>query len=161
MTDTGVLQRFQRRSHNHALCVSRALTSADAQCRARGLRLTPLRRRVLELIWDSHKPSKAYDLLQHLVAAGHRAAPPTIYRALGFLLDVGLIHRIASLNAYIGCGDPARGHSGQFLICERCGTTAELDDPKVSTHIVASASELGFMVTHEIVEIAGLCQTCQ
>ena len=104
------------RPHDHSHCVHSALSEADVLCAQKGLRLTALRRRVLELVWQSHKPLGAYDILAVLSEQdGRRAAPPTVYRALDFLLDNGLVHRIASLNAFIGCSHPEHAHQGQFL----------------------------------------------
>jgi Fur family zinc uptake transcriptional regulator len=156
-----VLRSFTPARHDHRRCVSLALSKADATCSASGLRLTPLRRRVLELVWGSHTPVKAYDLLSTLGKERNQAAPPTVYRALDFLLEAGLVHRIASLNAFVGCGEPGAGHSGQFLICTACGTVAELDEPALTRTIAASAERLGFEVRRETVEIAGLCAGCR
>ena len=120
-----------------------------------------MRRRVLELVWQNHAPVKAYDLLDSLSAESGRVAPPTVYRALEFLLDEGLVHRIASLNAFIGCGDPAHFHSGQFMICSECGRVAELDDPEVAAVLDRRAARLGFTIARQTVEIEGVCQQCQ
>ncbi|MCC7121167.1 MAG: transcriptional repressor [Gammaproteobacteria bacterium] len=156
-----VLRSFTPARHDHRRCVSAALSKADATCNASGRRLTPLRRRVLELVWRSHTPVKAYDLLAALGREREQAAPPTVYRALDFLLEAGLVHRIASLNAFVGCGEPGPGHTGQFLICTACGTVAELDEPALSKTIAASAERLGFEVRRETIEIAGLCAGCR
>jgi Fur family zinc uptake transcriptional regulator len=126
---------FAGARHDHRSCVTQAMATAARLCTERGARLTPLRRRVLELIWRGHAPAKhapvrAYDLLARLSDKGARAAPPTVYRALEFLLAHGLIHRIESLNAYVGCMHPEGAHGGQFLICEDCGAAAEVHDPR-------------------------------
>src|SRR5687767_3862769 len=105
---------FAPPGHDHALCVDDALAAAERQCAAKGARLTEQRRRVLELIWKSHAPVGAHTLLDRLREQGVRAQPPTVYRALEFLVENGLIHRIESLNAYIGCAEPAERHVGQF-----------------------------------------------
>jgi len=100
MTDTPL----SARPHDHSRCVSHALAEAETICARQGLRLTALRKRVLELVWASHKPLGAYDILGVLSDEdGRRAAPPTVYRALDFLLENGLVHRIASLNAITDC----------------------------------------------------------
>ncbi len=109
--------RFTSADHDHGHCVATALDAAASLCQRRRARLTPLRRRVLELVWRSHEPQGAYDILDTLGERGRRAAPPTVYRALDFLLGQGLIHRIESLNAFVGCRDPDTPHAGQFLIC--------------------------------------------
>lgn len=161
MSKNTPLKAFTRHAHDHSHCIAAALRKAEKTCAAEGMRLTPLRRRVLELVWDSHTPVKAYELLERLSKERQRAAPPTVYRALDFLLEAGLIHRIESLNAFVGCGAPAHGHTGQFLICTDCGTVAELDDHKLSGMIVKRAEVLGFQVTRETIEVEGICRACQ
>ena len=148
--------------HDHSHCVSHALAEADALCSRHGVRLTSLRRRVLELVWQSHKPLGAYDILAVLSEQdGRRAAPPTVYRALDFLLENGLVHRIASLNAFVGCDHPEHAHQGQFFICRHCRAAIELEQPAISESILASAANLGFKVEGQTVEVVGLCTSCQ
>ena len=150
------------RPHDHSHCVSHALSTAETLCEQRGLRLTALRKRVLELVWASHKPLGAYDILAVLSETdGRRAAPPTVYRALDFLLEHGLVHRIASLNAFVGCNHPGEVHQGQFLICRSCHTAVELQRSNIDTAVLASAQSVGFAVEGQTVEIIGLCATCQ
>ncbi|WP_296267211.1 zinc uptake transcriptional repressor Zur [Pseudomonas sp. UBA6562] len=150
------------RPHDHSRCVHSALTEADDLCARQGLRLTALRRRVLELVWQSHKPLGAYDILAVLSEQdGRRAAPPTVYRALDFLLENGLVHRIASLNAFIGCTHPEHAHQGQFLICKGCHVALELEQASISEAILASAAEVGFSVENQTVEVVGLCGNCR
>ncbi len=157
--DTGTLPQD---SHDHATCVGTALGRARALCDARGVRLTPLRERVLELVWSGHKPRGAYAILEDLAEeGGRRPAPLTVYRALDFLVEQGLVHRIESLNAYVGCADPGTAHTGQFLVCERCGNAAELDDPRIAKAVAEAAGALGFQVTRQTVEVAGLCPACR
>lgn len=112
--------------HDHAQCSSDALAEAQRICARRGVRLTETRQKVLELIWGDHAAVKAYDLLEQLSGPGRAVRPPTIYRALDFLLENGLIHRIESLNAYVGCPQPGGQHSSQFLICDACSIVIEL-----------------------------------
>ncbi|WP_296247031.1 zinc uptake transcriptional repressor Zur [Pseudomonas sp. UBA4194] len=148
--------------HDHSHCVNSALSEADALCSKQGVRLTALRRRVLELVWQSHKPLGAYDILAVLSDQdGRRAAPPTVYRALDFLLDNNLVHRIASLNAFIGCNHPEHAHQGQFLICRDCHVAVELEQKTISDAIVNSALGVGFAVEGQTVEVVGLCAACQ
>lgn len=148
--------------HDHSRCVADALAEADALCARQGTRLTALRKRVLELVWASHKPLGAYDILGVLSEEdGRRAAPPTVYRALDFLLENGLVHRIASLNAFIGCIHPGELHQGQFLICKRCHTAIELEQAAIKDAIVQCASAVGFVVESQTVEIVGLCAGCR
>lgn len=148
--------------HDHDHCISDALTRAEALCAQRGARLTALRRQVLELVWSSHQPRGAYAILEDLnQREGKTTAPLTVYRALEFLAEQGLVHRIESLNAYVGCASPGASHTGQFLVCERCGNATEIDDPRIRTAIHATAAERGFRVERPTVEVRGLCMPCQ
>lgn len=148
-------------AHNHTRCVERAVGSAEEICAARGVRLTPLRQKVLELVWSGHRPISAYDILERLSDGGKRAAPPTVYRALDFLMGEGLVHRLESLNAYIGCSDPTTHHNGQFLICSTCRMVTELNDPSIREALAASARANGFLIASGMVEIMGACPQCQ
>lgn len=147
--------------HDHGRCIAHALEAAEAECRRRGARLTDVRRRVLELVWHSHAPVGAYALLETLGREGFCAAPPTVYRALDFLLAHGLIHRIERLNAYTGCTHPGTPHAGQFLLCQVCGAAAELVDPAIDAAITGAAARLGFTVSRQTVEVDGLCPACR
>ncbi len=147
--------------HNHRRCVATALRAAAVLCERQGVRLTALRRRVLELIWRGHQPRGAYDLLEELHREGRRAAPPTVYRALEFLRAQGLIHRIESLNAFIGCVSPDEPHSGHFMICNDCGCAAEVNDRAVGNAVARSASLSGFVIEQQTIELRGLCPACQ
>jgi Fur family zinc uptake transcriptional regulator len=151
---------FQRRRHDHKRCVEDALEAAERLSAARGLRFTALRRRVLELVWQGHRPVRAYDVLERLRREHRGAAPPTVYRALDFLLGQGFVHRIESLNAYVGCGHPGAAHAGQFLICRECRATAELDDPAIARTIDKKARQIGFAPDRQTIEVTGLCPDC-
>ena len=152
---------FVSRRHNHARCVETAVRSAERICADRNLRLTAIRRRVLELVWSSHTPVVAYELLERLKPERANAKPPTVYRALEFLLDVGLIHRIESRNAFIGCVDPETDHHSQFLICTECGDAAELASREIDALITSRANEIGFSAEHKTIEITGRCAACR
>lgn len=156
-----VLNPFQQQRHNHDRCIKTALANAERACSKAGLRLTRIRRQVLELIWHNHAPIKAYDILEHLHKDNPRAAPPTVYRALDFLQQAGLVHRLESLNAFVGCGDPSEPHIGQFLICQTCGDVAEMNDPNITRALTREAQQLGFTTDQQIVEIIGRCPTCK
>jgi Fur family zinc uptake transcriptional regulator len=147
--------------HDHDDCVVHAIETADQLCREKGLRFTQLRRRVLELVWSSHKPVGAYDILENLNREGRKAAPPTVYRALEFLIEAELVHRLDSLNAFVGCADPSSSHSGQFLICRACRSVAELDNSTISRVVHKAASDLGFTAVQQMLEIQGLCEACR
>ena len=153
-------RQFPREEHDHEHCVAEAIATAVQICRARGLRFTEQRRRVLELVWNSHKPVGAYDILDSLNRAGGKVAPPTVYRALDFLIEADLVHRLDSLNAFVGCPDPSNPHTGQFLICRECRSVAELDDSDINEMVRQSAANLGFTALHQTLEIEGICRNC-
>lgn len=147
--------------HDHGACVRAAMAAAEEECRRKGARLTDIRRRVLELVWGSHRPVGAYALLDALGKEGWSAAPPTVYRALDFLLAQGLVHRIALLNAFVGCAHPGHAHAGQFLLCAECGIAVELEDREVDAAIGRAAGRLGFSVARQTIEIEGVCPDCR
>lgn len=148
--------------HNHMHCISDAMAAARQLCSERGVRLTALREQVLSLVWQSHKPLGAYTLMEMLaLASTRRVAPPTVYRALDFLLEEGLIHRINSLNAFVGCPSPTQKHQSHFLICQSCGVAVELDNPSLNQYLSVCAKDAGFSVISHSVEICGLCSACQ
>jgi Fur family transcriptional regulator, zinc uptake regulator len=147
--------------HDHAACIDAALDRAAELCARRGARLTRLRRRVLELVWQGHAAVKAYDLLAALHRRGGAAKPPTVYRALDFLMAHGLVHRLESLNAYIGCPQPDAPHDGQFLICAACGHVSEFEAPAIQSAIEIQAADLGFAVEQRTVEVRGVCRGCR
>ena len=152
---------FKKSGHNHGRCIASAMKTAESLCSARSARLTDLRRRVLELVWQSHQPVGAYELLDILKAERHNAQPPTVYRTLDFLLELGLIHRIESLNAYVGCTAPDTSHPSQFLICQDCGAAAEISDPRLDKAISGLAADVGFSILRRTVEVEGQCPICQ
>ncbi|WP_222546337.1 transcriptional repressor [Asaia lannensis] len=144
------------------------LDRAAAFCATRASRLTDTRRLVLGLILESPKPVGAYDILDHLRRYQRNAAPPTVYRALDFLLSQGLIHRIERMSAFIGCAHRLDchhghgcGHRAQFMICSRCGAVSEVEDKEIALAIATAASRIGFKPHQATVEVEGLCATCQ
>jgi Fur family zinc uptake transcriptional regulator len=137
------------------------LEHAAQICEVKGARLTDLRREVLGLILDADGPTGAYDLLDRLRATRQGAAPPTVYRALEFLLDLGLIHKLESQSTYVGCvshGDTE--HAAQFLICRTCGQVTELDDHELAHALEDAARRLGFTVGKATIEAEGRCANC-
>lgn len=149
------------------------LDRAAAQCARRGAQLTELRRQVLRLVLEAEQPVGAYALLDRLRELRGGAAPPTVYRALDFLLEQGLIHKVERLNAYLGCveaGQQAHAHGDgeshphdhphQFLICRRCGTTAEISDPAIIAALSSASADAGFTLHRATVEAEGVCADC-
>lgn len=134
--------------------------AAAKLCDRRGAQLTPLRSRVLDLVVEAGRPIGAYELLDRLRDQQGRAAPPTVYRALDFLIEQGLVHRIESLNAFVGCADPDHAHSWQFLICNDCGHAVELEDRRIGNAIARGAADHDFQVGRQTVEITGTCTHC-
>jgi len=150
---------FQR-GHDHDRCVRHALTAATDHCRKSGLRLTPLRRKVLRAVWRSHHPLGAYEICDALVAEGNSVLPPTVYRALDFLERNGLVHRIASLNAFIGCNQMGRHRNGRYLICSDCGSVAELPPDELLERFAIDAGALEFEALSIRLEAVGRCAAC-
>lgn len=133
----------------------------ERACEARGLRLTPIRAHALQLIAEAGRPVKAYELLDRMKATHEGAAPPTVYRALDFLMEHGFIHKLSSINAYVGCHHPgAAQHAVPFLICDRCQSATELEDARIVESLDASARALGFEPQAQTLEVHGLCAEC-
>ncbi|MGD8206565.1 MAG: transcriptional repressor [Thiohalocapsa sp.] len=136
------------------------LLQAERLCAERGVRLTRHRRLVLELLAVSDRPLSAYELLRLMRDRVRSPAPPTVYRALDFLLRQGLVHRLESLHAFVGCSHPDAPHSGQFLICADCGRVAELDSDSIRQSLQTAARRTGFETRRPVVEILGVCARC-
>lgn len=152
---------FPGQSHDHTHCIEQALEQAEHLCQVRKVRLTGQRRQVLALIWQSHKPLGAYEILAQLSQGRDPVAPPTVYRALDFLIEQGLVHRLASCNSYMGCPAPEAQHPGQLLICRHCGRATELLDSRIEHCLQQAATEAGFKIEQQTLELLGLCQDCQ
>jgi Fur family zinc uptake transcriptional regulator len=135
---------------------------AASKCAESGGRLTDIRRRVLALILGSDEPVGAYMLLDRLKADKANATPNTVYRALEFLREHALVHKLERLNAFVGCceGGEHGHHAVQFLICVNCGTVAELEDHGISHSVATAAAAAGFRPRHATVEVDGLCAAC-
>jgi Fur family zinc uptake transcriptional regulator len=146
--------------HDHNKCVSGALGIAVQLCAVRGVQLTPIRQQVLELIWENHKAVKAYELLDRIKPLLHAAKPATIYRALDFLIEQGLIHRVESLNAFVGCSGPAHQHEQLLLICNNCREVEERLAPKVMQVLSQEIKLADFIAYSKAIEIHGVCTKC-
>ena len=149
-----------RERHRHNLCIKDALTRAEQVCSKRSIRLTPTRRKVLELIWQSHKPIKAYGLLAKLSTEGHIEKPPTVYRALDFLLENHLIHKIESSNAFIGCEVDHNKLDSKFFVCDECKEVKEMYEPKLDKTLLETSQKQGFVPNQTSIEIHGTCARC-
>lgn len=153
---------------HHVEDASAFVTAVEAACQERGLRLTPIRARVLGLVAEAGKPVKAYDLLEQIRPGNSSdsegagaAAPPTVYRALDFLLANGFIHKLESVNAFVACHHPSTAqHSVPFLICDHCHSAVELEDKAVVAALDERARALGFVPQAQTLEVHGLCARC-
>jgi Fur family zinc uptake transcriptional regulator len=137
------------------------LARAQRICMLRGARMTPVRRRVLELILRADQPTKAYVLLGKLEEERGKLGPPTVYRALDFLLAHKLIHKIETSNAFVACGDAEHSHQSQFVICEDCGVTEEIQDDEIVASLRRLGESRGFAVKRQVIEARGICPACR
>ncbi len=146
--------------HDHAHCAGDVLTRAEEISAERGARLTPVRRRTLEILLESHRAMGAYEVLERLAGDGFGNQPPVAYRALDFLVEQGLAHRIRRLNAFTACMTPGEAHSPAFFICKSCDAVAEAPAGRVRAAMEASAADIGFVVERMNIEALGLCPVC-
>ncbi len=148
-------------AHDHAHCAHDALERADAVTQAAGARMTPVRRRVLEILLEDHKALGAYDVLARLAQDGFGNQPPVAYRALEFLVEQGLAHRIQRLNAFTACVHPGEDHAPAFLICRSCHAVAEAGAAAARHSLEAEAARAGFVAERVTIEALGLCPNCR
>jgi Fur family zinc uptake transcriptional regulator len=142
------------------MCAGDTLSKAEAVASARGARLTPVRRKVLEILLESHRALGAYEVLERLAAEGFGNQPPVAYRALDFLVENGLAHRVRRLNAFAACLHPGQDHQAAFLICRTCDAVAEAPAGDARKALDAEAEALGFVVERANIEALGLCPAC-
>lgn len=148
--------------HDHSQCVSGALARMEACCARKGMRLTPLRRNVMEVLAKSHTPVGAYEIVEQLTARGEPSPPMSVYRVLDFLVAEGLAHRIESRNAFLACGQTHEADDVVvFLICQSCGETREVASHAVARDLAWAARAAGFEPRQRVLEIAGLCARCR
>lgn len=147
--------------HDHDHCSSEALQRAEAAVGAAGAKLTPVRRRVLEILLSQHKAFGAYEVLDQLAAEGFAKQPPVAYRALDFLVEHGLAHRVRRLNAFAACACPGQRHAPMFMICEGCKSVAETPAPEVRGQMDQTAAAFGFQIERTSIEAVGRCPACQ
>ncbi|MEP2782202.1 MAG: transcriptional repressor [Pseudoruegeria sp.] len=147
-------------THDHKSCKVHGLAHAEKLAKTQGLRLTPVRRRTLEILLQEHRALGAYDILEALSESGFGSQPPVAYRALEFLVEHGLAHRIQRLNAYTACVHPGEPHNPAFLICEACKAVAEAPSDGVQSALSAAADTLGFTIEQSTIEAVGVCPAC-
>lgn len=146
--------------HDHATCVAQALDAADSRCAKERLRMTPVRRKVLELLLKEHRALGAYAILDLLRDAGFGSQPPVAYRALDFLVEHGFVHKIERLNAFVACAHPGENHSPAFMICRICDAVAEAQSAPSRGMLGAAAKAAGFQIEKTVVEAEGVCPAC-
>jgi Fur family zinc uptake transcriptional regulator len=148
--------------HNHKQCIDSAIKDAENICASQGANLTDIRKRVLRLVWQDHKAKKAYELLDLLDKENKTKGvkPPTVYRALDFLLEHGLVHKLESENAFIGCPHPEEEHQGQFLICDTCGEIEEVAFPNFEKQVRKVVAKHNATLLKPTLEIRVLCKEC-
>ncbi len=149
---------FQK--HDHKTCVAAGLSAAENRCKEEGLRLTPVRRRVLEMLLQEHRALGAYAILDRLREEGFGSQPPVAYRALDFLAQNGFVHKIERLNAFVACSHPGASHSPAFMICRKCDAVAEAQSTPAKGVLGAAARAAGFEIERTVVEAEGLCPDC-
>lgn len=147
--------------HDHARCIADAMSRVEARCAAEGLQLTPVRRRVLEILLEEHRALGAYEILDRLRAEGLGSQPPVAYRALEFLIRSGFVHRIETLNAFIACTEAKEGHAPAFLICRTCRKVIETIAQPESGVLQNAAEHAGFAIETAVREAEGICADCR
>ena len=153
---------FPAPNHDHDRCTADAIRHAEQVCARRATKFTPIRRHVLQALLSSHRPLGAYELIDELARSLPRPAPITVYRALDFLMENGLVHRIESRNAFLACAhDHDAAATVAFLICERCGLVGEIAAAAAAQSLNAAARVNGFAPKLSVVEITGTCAHCQ
>lgn len=156
--EESALVGFQK--HDHKTCVQSALAAAEARCSEKSLRLTPVRRKVLEMLLQEHRALGAYAILDYLREEGFGSQPPVAYRALDFLVENEFVHKIERLNAFVACAHPGATHSPAFMICRKCDAVAEAQSTPAKGALGAAARAVGFEIERTVVEAEGICPDC-
>jgi Fur family zinc uptake transcriptional regulator len=142
--------------------IEQQLAIAATALEKKGATLTESRRQVLELLLEARQPLTAYKLIELLQARREKqVTPPIVYRALGFLVEHGLVHRLESLNAFIACATSDHDHASQFVLCSTCGRVEEMDDHEIAHLLQNRAAALGYTVQQQMIELRGLCAACR
>lgn len=160
MTATPDQKEHHCDSHAATFDVEGFICDVESRCKSRGASLTPIRKEVLSLLLRHPGGLKAYDLLDRVRAERANATPPTIYRALDFLMEQGLAHKIGRMNLFIACRHASHQVPSLFVVCEKCGEVSELEDPKVMKGLTAMIARAGYRLESPEVEITVICPRC-
>lgn len=147
--------------HDHAHCIARAMAHVDATCAEDGLQMTPIRRRVLQILLEGHRALGAYEILNRLRDEGLGSQPPVVYRALDFLRRAGFVHRVETLNAFVACTEGTPGHAPALLICRQCHRVIEMPADAAGGQLKQAAEGAGFAIESAVREAEGLCADCR
>jgi Fur family zinc uptake transcriptional regulator len=148
-------------SHDHSTCISTSIKAVDSFCATKGLQLTPVRRRVMEILLEQHKALGAYEILDILRKEGLGSQPPVVYRALDFLLNNGFAHKIERTNAFTACMHVGVDHAPAFLICRTCEAVVETESILSKDLLRNAAQKMEFQIERVVLEAEGLCPRCQ
>ncbi len=146
--------------NNHSLCVESAMKKAEILFSEHHIQFTKLRQNILKLIWESHVPLKAYDILEKLKVEELSAKPITVYRILDLFLANKIIHKLESQNKFLGCAHPGGEHNCYFLICKECHKVEEGCEENLLENIYTQLNKKSFSVEHITLEILGTCKSC-
>ncbi len=146
--------------NNHQQCIDSAIHRAENVCLKHSMHFTPLRRNILELIWQSHIPLKINDISKQLEQNNQAVKPISVYRVLDFLLEYGMIHKLVSQNSFLGCSHPGEKHNCYFIICKKCYKVEEVCTNNLLSDIAQSLNKLNFIPEHITFEVQGICKEC-
>ncbi len=136
------------------------MKNIEEYCKSNSLKLTPVRRKVYELLLEQQRGLGAYRILDLLRDSGFKSQPPVAYRALDFLVEIGFVHRIESQNSFFACTRPGEHHSPVFMICKKCESVSEATSSTSMSELSNSLKETGFEMEQTVIEAAGVCSSC-
>lgn len=145
---------------DHKNCLKDLEKKIEITCQEQNLKFTDLRREVFLIISKNHGMIKAYDILAQMRKKNPSTEPPTVYRALDFLMENNFVHKINSLNSYVTCYHLVDEGFCFFLICSKCGSVEESLDSRFSDLIFSSAKKHKFLFQKSSLEIEGVCNKC-
>ena len=140
--------------------IAQFMLGVESRCKERGASLTPIRKEVLSLLVRSPNGLKAYDLLNQIKSVRANATPPTVYRALDFLIAQGLAHKIGRMNLFVACRHASHQLPSLFVVCQKCGAVRELEEPEVMQGLSEMLANAGYRLDSPEVEITAVCPSC-